>query len=752
MQCTTAQLQANMPRHLLVLVGILTACAPRSAPVTASADAALHPLAQQVEIRRTTFGVPQITADNLTAAGFALAWVMLEDHGEGTIKGMQAARGRMAMVEGPGRTEADARALLRHRIATDAWPTLSAEVREMYDGFAAGMNHFIRVNASTLPDWMTPDFSGVDVLARDVAAPSAGMINGFVRRLTAAGDNPPLLAVDESGQWIRLGAASVGPSSTNDDTEEGDGPVDDVGSNAWALAPSRTASGHAILLRNPHLNWNAGYYEAHLRVPGVLDFYGDFRVGGPFTTIGGFNPTLGFSTTNNAARSHEFYAFRNDPARPDAILLDGLSTALAHDAVTVRWEDSTGQQGSVTHTFARTAFGPVIHRDRDFTYIVRMATDGDARAGEQWLALMRAQDLREWQAAMRIGARTTSNFTYADRDGNVMLVWMTGAPMLPHPPGGDTVAILAHGPGQVWHRRAPFDHYPTVLNPPGGYVRNENDSPHYTNARAILPHNFPFEVEAPRLRFRSQHGIQLLDNDRTFTLEDVVATKHSMRMLLADRVKPDLLAALGRSPLTGNAAAARDLIARWDNTVAAESRGGMLFEIWWNRYRQQMETRDLHAVEWSEADPINTPTGLANPAIAAEAFAWAVAETARRHGAWDVAWGEVNRVRRGTVDVPVGGCTGALGCFRVLTLNNAPDGKRVAGGGDGWVIAVEFAPEPRAYSILAYGQSPDTTSPWHANQAAMFANNEMKRVAWTEADIARATVQRYRPGQRVGRP
>ena len=39
-----------------------------------------------------------------------------------------------------------------------------------------------------------------------------------------------------------------------------------------------------------------------------------------------------------------------------------------------------------------------------------------------------------------------------------------------------------------------------------------------------------------------------------------------------------------------------------------------------------------------------------------------------RHGRWDVAWGEVHRVRRGTVDVPVGGCSGAMGCFRVLTF------------------------------------------------------------------------------------
>src|SRR5690606_20233111 len=116
----------------------------------------------------------------------------------------------------------------------------------------------------------------------------------------------------------------------------GEDPDDDnVGSNAWALAPSRTTSGKAILLRNPHLSWTAGYYEAHVRVPGVLDFYGDFRIGGPFTVIGGFNRDLGFATTNNAARSHEFYAIPVDPSRDTHMLLDGQSVPLTRDVVTV---------------------------------------------------------------------------------------------------------------------------------------------------------------------------------------------------------------------------------------------------------------------------------------------------------------------------------------------------------------------------------------------------------------------------------
>jgi acyl-homoserine-lactone acylase len=214
-------------------------------------------------------------------------------------------------------------------------------------------------------------------------------------------------------------------------------------------------------------------------------------------------------------------------------------------------------------------------------------------------------------------------------------------------------------------------------------------------------------------------------------------------------VKDELLAALrARDAHTApEIGAAMALLASWDNTAAADARGAVLFETWWSLYRRALEGAEPHAVPWSSDDPMATPRGLADEETAARAFLEAVSETAQRFGSWDVAWGAVHRVRRGDVDVPVGGCGGALGCFRVLNFETAEDGRRVVNGGDGWVIAIEFGPTPRAFSILAYGQSPDATSPWHADQARPFAENRMKTVRFTEEDIARNTVVRYRPGQ-----
>ncbi|HEV8591965.1 MAG TPA: penicillin acylase family protein, partial [Pyrinomonadaceae bacterium] len=250
-------------------------------------------------------------------------------------------------------------------------------------------------------------------------------------------------------------------------------------------------------------------------------------------------------------------------------------------------------------------------------------------------------------------------------------------------------------------------------------------------------------------------------------LEDVVRLKHSYRMLLADRVKQDLISAVKATNPTGDVASAIELLEHWDNTAAAESRGSELFEIWWQIYSvrqpigrsastgdQQSAVGTRYPDEkrfarvWSPDDPLNTPRGLADTARAIESFAWAVEETKRRYGGIDVTWGDVHRVRRGTVDVPVGGCGNDLGCFRILSFaRDEKDGKLAANGGDGWVLAVEFDDTPRAYSVLAYGESRLSTSPWHADQAEMFAKGEVKKVAFTKADVDAQAVLRFRPGQ-----
>lgn len=713
----------------LRIAPFITACSV----VVAAAAAAQSPgpapdLARLVEIRRTAHGVPHIRAERLDAAAYALAYVQLEDYGARVALGLLRARGEMGRWFGRDSMESDFSAQREYALAVEGYAKLEQETRDVYEGFAAGVNRYIALHPQEFPAGFAPRFTGYDVAARDVNAASQAAARRFLARVAPG---------TRRGGRVDVNAA--------DPSEEGADPIEE-GSNAWAFAPSRTKSGRAILLRNPHLAWTSGYYEAHVTVPGVLDFYGDFRIGGPFGVIGGFNRDLGWATTNNAPDLDEIYALDVDPARADRYLLDGTSLPVQQEMVTVTYRNGPGLSTETRETW-RTPLGPVIHRDGGKIYVLRAAAEGDFRGGEQFLHMMRAKSLAAWKEAMRMRSRINSSFTYADCAGNIFYVWNASIPSLPHPSGGDTAAVPVRRTSDVWTRYVPFDSLPQLLNPRGGYVHNENDSPYYTNLRQVLDRDrYPANFPEPTLRLRSQLALDLIDPQRKLSLEDVIALKHSYRMLLADRVKSDLVAAVRASGPDSTVAKAIELLARWDNTSAPASRGGVLFDTWWRKYTEGVTADSMFAEAWTTARPAATPRGLKDPARAAQAFAWAVGETARRYGDAGVAWGDVHRVRMGTVDVPVGGCSGALGCFRVLNFRNDPDGKRSAIGGDGWVLAIEFGDQPRAYSVLAYGQSPREDSPYHSDQAAMFARGEMKRVAFLPADVEAQTVKRYNPG------
>lgn len=699
--------------------------------VVQSPGAAQTPdLADQVEVLRTNYGVPHIVADNLRAAFFAMGYVQTEDYGVRVPRGLIQARGHLSRTFGPDSLGLDVYFTVSHQRAEEAFELLDPDVRDVYEGFALGVSRYVELHPDQFPEYVHTRFTGVDVLARGIGRASTRAMGRFARRLE-----------NQTGG----GGLEIDPDAAERLFDAVD-PED--GSNAWALHPTRTSSGKAILLRNPHLSWDAGYYEAQVTVPGVLDYYGDYRVGSPFGIIGGFNAHLGWATTNNAPDLDEVYALDADPEREDRVLFEGDSHPIERREIEVEVLED-GQLVTRTEVELHTLLGRVIHRAEGKVYVFRQVGDGEYRVGQQFLRMMQAQNLEEWKEAMRMQAKTTSNFTYADADGNIFYVWNGAVPIIPHPPGYDSIPVPAKGWADVWREVTRFDDLPQLLNPPGGYLHNENSPFHFANLnQPFSADDFPPNFPEPGLSLRSQLSLQLIGQGKVVSLEDVVRLKHSMRILTADRWKADLVAAVRAAGPNQDVAAAADLLERWDNTVSRESVGSVLFDIWMRRYSVAVPDRGSRwAVPWSAAEPVSTPRGVGRPVEAVEAFGWAVDETVRRHGRVDVPWGEVHRVRRGEVDVPVGGCAGGLGCFRALVYEPTEDGKQVAVAGDAWVLAIEFTDPPRAYSVLAYGQSSLPDSPHHADQAGMFAENRMKAVVFTPEDVEAQLIRRYRPGR-----
>ncbi len=728
-------------------------------------------LSEQVLIQRTDYGVPHISAQNIKAAGFGLGYVQMEDYHDRVINDLIKARGEWAKYHeiDAGRLHSavdnDIANQIRYEKAVRTWPELNEEARAIIEGFTLAVNRYIELHPEELEDWVQPFFTVYDVHAAGIESVSLSSVNKFLRKLK---NHPPQAWKDNGiGQadptsnmdfWERMGTRYVAP------------PID-LGSNAWAFAPSRTSSGKAVLVRNPHLSWSAGYYEAHVEVPGKFDYYGDYRIGAPLITVGGFNQHLGWSTTNNDSFMDEIYAFHVDPDNPDHYILDGKSHPIDREIRTVEVKNGEGFSREKREVLS-TKYGPVIYRGNGKVYVLKSAAADVFRAAEQYLAMMEATNLEEWKKAMRIRGIVTSNFTYADGDGNIFYVWNGTVPDLPVSWSGDGNAKLVTQSSEIWSDLIPWDELPQLRNPEGGYLHNENDTFHFTNLNEIMkPEDFPAYFPQPTFRLRSQKSYSLIGNaSQKFSLEEIVKLKSNTGMLLADRVKEDLIKAVEKNE---NASAdpaktkqAVALLKEWDNTVSEESRGGVLFKIWWDRYVDTAPTKhtgsspesvgfaakpeELFATPWSADRPAETPFGLADSKRAAQAFDWALQEVSTKYGNWDVAWGDVHRMLAQGKNEPANGCSGVYGCFRVFWY--APtkvDGQpklRVTGG-DGWVIAVEFDKTPRAYSVLAYGESEDPESPYYYDQLEMFRKKEMKPVFYTPKAIKKQAIKTYHPGQ-----
>jgi len=721
-------------------------------------------IASRVEIVRTEYGVPHIFAQDLAAMGFALAWVQSEDYGAQVAVGLVKRRGTYARHVGRDSIGGDFVAREIHARAAETFHRLDVRSRAVYRGFAEGLNHYVRLHRDEFPDWLEPDFTAVDAHAADVQTWSRSDAASFVRDLER-GSGPGVEGGRGSpgrGSAERQGALPTPPSSA---TRPGspartartlpaswvaelrkaasvDPEVD--GSNAWALHGSRTASGNTILLRNPHLSWNAGYYEAHVRVPGVLEFYGDFRIGGAFGIIGGFNEHLGWATTNNSPRYAQVYALDRHPEHPGLGVLDGDPVPVDERTISVDYVTDSGDVGVETEVTRWTAFGPVIHETEDRIYILKDPRDGEFRRGEQFLRMMMATDLREWLEVMRMRAHPSSNFTYADADGNIALYYNARIPLLPHPPTGDTAAV-ARSRRDIWAELAPWESLPLYLNPPGGYVQQANDTPHYINLNVTLGSDtVPANLPEPRLRLRSQLSLDLIHGDDVLTMEDVIRRKHSPRMLAAERMLDDLLEIIRESEAARELREAHEVLMAWDRTTAIESRGGVLFARWLDEYTDLADR--VYAEPWSRDRATETPRGVGSPAQAVRALYHVVGDLRAAGTPLDVPWGEVHRVIRGDVDVPVAGCEGGMGCFRTLSFQETADGRMAANRGDGWIFVVELGgPAPRGRTVLAYGQSSRESSPHFDDQAALFARGELKPIRWTDRDIEEGAVRRYRP-------
>jgi acyl-homoserine-lactone acylase len=714
-------------------------------PALAPPAQAARSLRERVLVRRDVYGVPHIQADSDAAAGFGLGYTQAEDHAEDLARRLLRARGEAARALGPAELESDLR---MHRAdnlgeARRQLGKRSRGFQAVLRGFAEGVNLYVAQHRSELPDWI-PQFTAADVLAHTRAA---AVQNAFSERLVAdlrkkypeetpAAPSPPATAANEA-------AAEALPSSL----------ADEPGSNALALAGSRTVSGKPLLLANPHLRWAARYWEAHVTIPDRLDFYGSTLVGFPWLRAG-FGSRLGYVQTNNAADTQDLLALRLDPGRQDHYVFGGRSRSLRPRDVAVAVRQPDGSLTVERRRYWESDLGPIVHRTRERAFAVRSASLDAWGYFEGFHRLSHARDLGEFLEVLDRRLIPTSNFTYADAAGNVLYLWNARLPRRPDD-GTDYALDIPADRRHVWKKLHETRELPRLLNPRGGAVQNANNPPWYASRQDPLdPARYPSYVERGPLSLRAQAALAMLDERERFSPEDVVALKYDTRMRLAERVRPAMLAAIAAvAEPSPELRAAATVLSAWDGHAAASSQGAVLFERFWRGYAREVE--QPYEVPWSPADPYATPRGLLEPAKALRHLEEAVRWTREHHGSESVAWGDVHRFRLGGLDLPGEGASGQLGLYRVMGFDDAADGKRVAGiqsvaheiqgSGDAWVLLVEFSMPVRAQSVLAYGQSARVGSVHASDQIELFASRRLRPVFFSDAEIRAHLEREYRP-------
>ena len=702
-------------------LALAAAACTATTPAPTPAPAAAAETTPRAIILWDEWGIPHVRAEDEEALFFAYGWAQAHNHAELLVENLGRARARGAEVWGEEALEDDVwyRTLGLPEWTRRSYAALEPAMRRAVDRFAAGVNAYLAEN----PEALSPATAAVlPVSGEDVIA-NLGAIR--LRFSQARADAERWRRRAEEGAFLPQAAERA------------------LASNAWALGPAKSTSGNALLLANPHLPWggNLTWMEAHLTAPGV-DVYGASLVGMPVIAIG-FNRHLGWTHTVNTQDVEDLY-------RLDLVdggyRFGGGVRPFERRVETVRVKTDDGFRDEEVEVLS-SQHGPVVATAGQEALALRRIDDiADLGAAlGQWWAMGKAESFDDFAAALETHAIAGQNVTYADADGRIAYFY---GGVLPRRPSGDADfwagAVVGDEPELVWSAAHGFEEMPRVIDPATGWLQNANDPPWLsTFPPALDPEDYPPYFAPREVPLRPQQSIELLLESGALTLEEMAALKHSTEVEMAERVLPDLLAAVEageETPELVRRAAA--VLAAWDRSTEPESRGAVLFSAW-VREMFRRAGGDLFARPWDEAAPLATPDGLADPAAARDALAAAAAEVEKVHGALDVAWGEVNRLRVGDHDLPGNGGPGSLGVFRVTHFAGGDETTDVAVGGDSFVAAVEFAAAgPRALALLSYGNASQPASPHRGDQLRLYSERRLRPVRFTAAEVEAAAVER----------
>jgi acyl-homoserine-lactone acylase len=695
--------------------------------------------ARAVTIVRDDWGIAHVRGKTDADAVFGMVYAQAEDDFNRIETNYINAMGRLAEAVGEGAIWQDLRMKLfidpdsmrAKYTASPAW------LKRLMSAWADGLNYYLATHPRVKPrvitrfePWMALTFTEGSI-GSDIESISLDGVAAFY------GDSTGRPAPAVGG---RLPAELAEPA----------------GSNAFAIAPSNTVGGRALLLINPHTSF---YFRSELQMASDegLDAYGAVTWG-QFFIYQGFNERLGWMHSSTGADAIDEYA--ESLVRKGGRLFYRYGRAVRPvmaQQITVPYRTASGTAARM-FTVYRTHHGPVVRAAGGKWISVRLMQKPVEALSQSFLRT-RARTLTAYRKVMEYHANSSNNEVYADADGHIAYF---------HPqfvPKRDdrfdwTRPVDGSDPATEWHGVHGVEDSPHVVDPPNGWIQNTNDWP-YSAAGPDSPKaaDFPRYMDQAGESPRGLHAIQVLEGRRDFTPERLRDAAFDSYLTAFARLVPPLLAAYDSAadgdPLRASLAQPMAVLRAWDYRWSAGSVATALAVYWGDT---------LAALTAGHAGVAGmTPYDyMATRATAAErlgALAAATDRLTRDFGTWRSPWGRINRFQRLTGDIEqqfddarpsiavpfTSARWGSLASFGARTY---PGTKRRYGTyGNTFVAVVEFGRDSvRAMAVTAGGESGGPHSPHFSDQAESYASGRLRQVYFYPEQLRGHTERTYHPG------
>lgn len=529
------------------------------------------------------------------------------------------------------------------------------------------------------------------------------------------------------------------------------------GSNGFAIAPERSASGHALLWINPHTSF---YFRSELQMTSDegLNAYGA-ATWGQFFIYQGFNSHNGWMHTSYGGDAIDEYA--ETIVKQGAVLRYAYGSGyrtLRVSRVRIRYKRGDAE-ALRDFTVFHSHHGPIVRAENGKWIAVRLLQD-PVRALAQSYLRTKTTDYESFRRIQDMRTDTTNNTVYADTQGTIAYFHGNFIPKrdlrfdYTHPVDGSN-------PATEWQGAHSLAETITLLNPPNGWIQNTNDWPFSAaGSSSPKPENYPSYMWTRGENPRGLHAVEVLKDLRNATLDDLIAAGYDGHLTAFDVLLPPLLAAYDAlsagDPRRATLGEPIAVLRNWDRRTAADSVATAVAIFWGSALL------DLQAAAAPDVkEPVFEFLALRlSDSERLRALESAIALLETSFGTWRTAWGDINRFQRLTGDIiprfddtqpslPVGFAPGRWGALASFDSTRPRPTRKIYGSvGNSFVAAVDFGTPVRAKAIMSGGASGDPRSAHFSDQARMFSLGVFRDVLFTQEDIAAHAERDYHPGDR----